>query len=118
MRQFGRSRKNGLYRSRNGILMGICRGLADYFDFSVYWVRAILIICLIFSGIWPVMGLYFLAALIMKPEPATGVMSAAEKRKGTIERLKRRFEKMERRLRRMENRVVNKEFDWEQRLDT
>ncbi len=46
MRQFKRSHKNGLYRSRNGVLLGVCKGLAGYFDFSVYWVRAILIICL------------------------------------------------------------------------
>ncbi len=118
MRQFERSRKNGLYRSRNGVLSGVCKGLAAYFDFSVYWVRAILIICLILSGFWPIMGLYFLAALIMKPEPAIPVMSEAEKGRGAMERLRRRYENMERRLRRMEDTVTTREFDWDRRLNT
>jgi len=118
MKPFERSRKNRLYRSGNGVLLGVCKGLADYFDFSVYWVRAILIICLILSGFWPIMGLYFLAALIMKPEPAMPVMPEAEKRRGAMERLKRRYENMERRLRRMEDTVTTKEYDWDRRLNT
>lgn len=118
MKQFERSRKNRLYRSGNGVLLGVGKGLADYFDFSVYWVRAILIICLILSGFWPIMGLYFLAALIMKPEPAIPVMSEAEKGRGAMERLRRRYENMERRLRRMEDTVTTKEYDWDRRLNT
>ena len=118
MKQFERSHKNGLYRSRNGVLLGVCKGLAGYFDFSVHWVRAILIICLILSGFWPIMGLYFLAALIMKPEPAIPVMSEAEKGRGAMERLRRRYENMERRLRRMEDTVTTREFDWKRRLNT
>lgn len=106
MMQYERSRRQGLYRSRSGVILGVCQGLAEYFDFSVFWVRGILIVCLILSGFWPIMGLYFLAALIMKPEPVTWVMSEAERRSGTLERLRRRFENMERRLRRMENRVT------------
>jgi phage shock protein C len=117
MKPFERSRKNRLYRSGNGVLLGVCKGLADYFDFSVYWVRAILIICLILSGFWPIMGLYFLAALIMKPEPAIPVMSEAEKGSGAIERLIRRHEKIEHRLRRMEDTVTTKEYDWDRRLN-
>ena len=104
MRRFERAQKKGLYRSRNGILLGVCKGLAEYFDFSVNWVRAILAICLILSGFWPIMGLYFLAALIMTPEPAMPVMSEAEKGRGAIERLRRGYENMERRLRRREDR--------------
>jgi phage shock protein C len=64
------------------------------------------------------MGLYFLAALIMKPEPEIPVMSKADKGRGAIERLKRRYENMERRLRRTEDTVTTKEFDWNRRLNT
>ncbi len=118
MRPFKRSPKHGLYRSRNGVLLGICKGLAGYFDFSVHWARTILIICLILSGFWPIMGLYFLAALILKPEPAIPVMSEAEKGRGAMERLRRRYENMERRLRRMEDAVTTREFDWNRRPNT
>jgi phage shock protein C len=64
------------------------------------------------------MGLYFLAAFIMKPEPAIPVMPEAEKGRGAMERLRRRYENIERRLRRMEDAVPTKEFDWNRRLNT
>ena len=61
--------RSGLYRSRNGILFGVCKGLAQYFDLSVFWTRVVAVIVLICTGLWPVAGLYLLAALLMKPEP-------------------------------------------------
>ena len=85
MSRFDRWPKSGLYRSRNGLLLGVCKGLADYFGFSTLAVRAILILCLILSGIWPIMGLYFFAALIMKPEPAFSAMPESN-RKGAAYR--------------------------------
>jgi phage shock protein C len=117
MSRFERLHRNGLYRSRNGVLLGVCKGFADYIGFSVLGVRAILIICLILSGFWPIIGLYFLAALIMKSEPATPATSEAD-RKGAEERLRRRYENIERRLRSMEDAVTTREFDWDRRLNT
>ena len=69
-----RSHKNigtgrGLYRSRNGVIFGVCRGVADFFDFSVFWARAIAVVLLFVTGLWPIVGIYILAALLMKPEP-------------------------------------------------
>ena len=29
----------GMYRSRSGVVSGVCRGLAEYYDFSVFWLR-------------------------------------------------------------------------------
>ena len=127
MRRMEKIQRKGLYRSRNGILLGVCKGFAEYFDFSVIWVRAILVICLILSGFWPIIGLYFLAALIMKPEPVMSTRVKANKafhdhpvssRKGAAERLRRRYEDIERRLRKMEDRVTTKEFDWNRRMNT
>ncbi len=62
--------RRGLYRSRRGILFGVFRGLADYFDVSAFWMRVIAIILFIFTGFWPVAVVYLLAALIMKPRPS------------------------------------------------
>lgn len=62
--------RRGLYRSRRGILFGVFRGLADYFDVSAFWMRVIAIVLFIFTGFWPVAVLYLLAALIMKPRPS------------------------------------------------
>jgi phage shock protein C len=103
--------RKGLYRSRQGVVFGVCRGLAEYFDFSVFWARAIALILLFVTGLWPVAGLYILAALLMKPEPVIPIENEAEQefynsythsRHGAAQRLKRRYESLERRIRRME----------------
>ncbi len=47
MSRFNSVPRQGLYRSRNGVILGVCRGLADYFDFSAFWMRAIAVILFI-----------------------------------------------------------------------
>ena len=127
MRRFEKILRGGLYRSRNGIILGVCRGIADYFDFSVFWARVITLILLLFTGFWPVMILYFVAALLMKPEPAIPIETDEEQEfydsymhshKGATDRLKRRYENLERRIRRMEDHVTGREFEWDNRLNT
>jgi phage shock protein C len=113
------------YRSRNGVILGVCRGIAEYFDFSLFWVRAIAVIILLFTAFWPTLILYFIAALLMKPEPVIPIHTDEEQefydsyvhsRKWATERIKRRYEDLERRLRRLEHTVTSPEFDWEKRL--
>jgi phage shock protein C len=127
MKRFEKILRGGLYRSRNGVVLGVCRGIAEYFDFSVFWTRAIVLILLFFSGLWPIMALYFIAALLMKPEPIMPIESDDQQefynsyiysRKGATDRLKRRYENLERRIQRMEHTVTTKEFDWDRRLNT
>jgi len=127
MKRFEKILRGGLYRSRNGLILGVCRGIAEYFDFSVFWTRAIVLILLFFSGLWPIMALYFIAALLMKPEPIMPIESDDQQefynsyiysRKGATDRLKRRYENLERRIQRMEHTVTTKEFDWDRKLNT
>jgi phage shock protein C len=127
MRRFEKILRGGLYRSRNGLVLGVCRGIAEHFDFSVFWARAIVLILLFFSGLWPIMALYFIAALLMKPEPVIPIEGDDQQefynsyiysRKGAIDRLKRRYGNLERRIQRMEHTVTTKEFDWDRRLNT
>jgi len=126
MRRLHRNSRTGLYRSRNGVILGVCRGIAEYFDFSVFWARTIALILLFVTGIWPLVGLYILAALLMKPEPVVPIETEAERefydsythsRHGAAQRLKRRYENLERRIRRMEHIVTTPEFDWEKRFN-
>ena len=126
MRRFRNSHRSGLYRSRDGILLGVCRGLAGYFDFSVFWARAIAVILLFFTGFWPVTIAYFIAALLMRPEPVLPFHAEAEQefydsyihsRKGATDRIKRRYQGLERRIRRLESTVTSREFDWEHRFN-
>jgi phage shock protein C len=119
--------RGGLYRSRNGIIMGVCRGIAEYFDFSVFWTRAISLVFLFLSGFWPTLALYFIAALLMKPEPVLPINEDDEQefydsyvhsRKGAVDRLKRRYDNLERRIQRMEDSVTRREFEWKRRFNT
>lgn len=114
-----------LYRSRSGVLLGVCRGLADYFDMSVFMVRAVVVVAFIITGVWPVGILYLVAAVLMKPEPVVPVTndderefydSYADSRSNALARVKRKFDNLDRRIRRMEDVVTSKDFEWEQKL--
>ena len=109
MKKYRNNFSRGFYRSRNGMIMGVCAGIAEYFDFSVFWVRTIALILLLFSGFWPILILYVIATLLMKKEPAAqthmgkGYDSYFYSRKGMTDRIKRRFDNLERRIYRMED---------------
>ena len=126
MNRYTRLSRNGIYRSRSGLILGVCKGLAEHFDFSVFWTRVIALILLFVAGFFPAIGLYLLAALLMKPEPVIPVRNPAEKefydsytysRQGAVQRLKRRYENLQRRIQRMEHIVTSAEYDWENRLN-
>ncbi|NOR23555.1 MAG: envelope stress response membrane protein PspC [Desulforhopalus sp.] len=115
----------GIYRARNGVFLGVCKGIAEYFDLSVFWVRLALVIVFIFSGFWPVIGIYLVAAFFMKPKPVKPVESEEEREfydsyvhspKTAAQRLRKKFEELERRIRRMEDKVTGREYEWERRF--
>jgi len=117
--------RRGVYRSRSGAIFGVCRGLAEHFDFSVFWVRCIAVVLLLVSGLWPAMVLYILAALVMKAEPALPISTLDEQqfyddltssRHQAAQHLKGRYEGLEKRIRRMEDVVTSREYEWERRL--
>ncbi len=125
MKIYDKLSRDGVYRSRNGVIFGVCRGVAGHFDFSVFWARAIAIIFLLVSGFWPAIGLYLIATLLMKPAPVVPLKTEAEQefydsythsRRMAARRLKRRFENLDRRLQRMEHIVTTREFDWDSKL--
>ena len=126
MTQFFERRQKNLYRSRSGMIFGVCKGFADYFNFEVVWVRIITVICFIFTGIWPTAIIYILAALLMKPEPILPLEteeaeefynSYVSSRNLALHRLKRTFDNLNRRIQRMESTVTAREYDWERRLN-
>ncbi len=126
MRRFNHRRKRGPYRSRKGAILGVCRGIAEYFDFNVFWVRTIAVLVLLLSGLWPVVAIYIIASLLMKPEPVRPFETEEEKdfydsyihsREGAARRLKRRFVNLDRRVQRMEDTVTGPEFEWDRRMN-
>ncbi len=118
--------RRGPYRSRHGVILGVCRGIADYTEISVFWVRVIVLFFMVFTGFWPVVALYFLAALLMRPEPVVPFQTEADEEfynsfttshRMALRRLKRTFDALDRRIRRMEATVTSREYDWRRRLN-
>lgn len=107
------SNSRGLYRSRRGIFFGVCRGIAEYLNFSVFWTRILVIIAFIFSGFWPVGAIYLVAALLMKPEPCC---TYEREYAGATGKLRRTFDSLDERLQRLETVVTDRARDWDRRL--
>ena len=114
-----------LYRARDGMLLGVCKGLARHFDLSVGALRAVVVVLFLITGVWPVGLLYLVAAMVMKMEPVVPIRSTGEQefydsysssRAGALDRIKRTFESLDRRLRRMEDVVTSRDFEWERRM--
>lgn len=65
----GHRHGKGLYKdSEEGILMGVCAGLANYFDFSRNGMRLIVLLAALFM-FWPVVIAYFVAGFVLKHRP-------------------------------------------------
>ena len=120
-----RTDARGLYRVRNGAFQGVLEGLARYFDISVFWTRVVFVLLFVFTIGWPMILAYFIAYLMMKPEPVVAFDSPAEQefydsyahnRENAIGRLQRVFDRIDRRIQRLESRVTSPEFTWEQRM--
>lgn len=118
------SSRRYLYRSRQGIIFGVLRGLASYLGLSLFWLRTITIIVCILTGFFPLIPLYLVAALLMKPEPQQPLAgedeefynSYATNKTAATDRLQTRLETLERRAARLESVVTGKEYSWDRRL--
>ena len=118
-------RKGGPYRSRRGVVFGVCRGFAEYMDVSVAWMRIILVVIGFLTAWVPTILGYVIVALLMKPAPVVPINTDAEQefynsytssRQMALQRLKRTFDRLDRRIRRMEGIVTDREYDWQRRF--
>ena len=125
MTQGYRTRRPGPYRSRDGIFFGVCKGLADYFDISVFWLRVGTVAICFFGLFWPIV-IYIAAGLLMKKAPILPLKSDADaefyqayasSRGMALRRLKRTYDNIERRIQRIESIVTARDYDWERRLN-
>lgn len=115
-----------LYRARDGMLCGVCKGIADYYHFNVFWVRFLAVCAMFFLAFWPVIIAYFVASMVMKIEPVLPLESEEDEefyhsysgsRSMALQRLKRTYESLDRRIQRIESTVTTRDFDWEERLN-
>jgi phage shock protein C len=70
--------------------------------------------------------IYFVASLLMKPEPVRPLETEEEKefydsytssRQRAANRLKHRFRNLDRRIQRMEDMVTTREFEWDRKFN-
>jgi phage shock protein C len=125
MRHYAELRLRELYRSRSGLLLGVCKGLARFLDVPVFWVRVAVLVVTPFTGVWPMVAAYLIAGFLIKPEPVLTPDSDEERafyddyvasRTNAIRRVKHRFDRIDRRIRRLEDHITSREYDFERRL--
>lgn len=129
-------RRRGPYRARDGAILGVIKGLAEYFSFPVFWMRVIGVFFMLATGFWPAVFVYLIAALIMKPTPRENTQPCGDQRSyessgqygryrrepscepqpSRAQQLKKRFDRLEQRIRRMEDVVTSREFEWDSRM--
>lgn len=116
-----------LYKdTRNGKCMGVCAGVADYFDINVTAVRILTILATIFfAGPLMIIG-YVIMGFVLDPKPVDLYEDEQEEefwkqtRKApdyTAAELRRRFRDIERRTSEMEAYVTSKRFRLEREID-
>jgi phage shock protein C len=104
-----------------GVIAGVCAGIAEYFDWNVRLLRAVLVVGLFFSGVFPIIVVYLVLWYVMAPlTPAenagldrTGDLPGRPTSMGDV---KTRFEKLDERLRHIEECVTEREFELRREL--
>jgi len=118
----------------NGWIAGVCRGVADYFDWKVQWVRVIVVAIVILTALFPVLLVYAVLWYVME----VGDMSQADRPKwsdmplaaaraaGTASNesanvsmrdIKERFTRLDERLRRVEDAALSKDEALRREID-
>lgn len=118
-------RPTRLYKDpRRGRVMGVCAGLGDYFSVNVSAVRFVLIIGVIMSGGWLLLG-YLALGFALDPKPEDLYADTREEefwrqtRRSpdyTAAEMRRRFRDIERRTADMEAYMTSKRFRLEREL--
>ena len=104
--------RRGPYRSRSNWIFGVCAGLAEYFNLSVFWTRMITLVAFFLTGFWPVGVLYLVLALLLKKTPWTACTDGPPA-KNTA----RRQGSLDERLQNLEDIVTRRADDWDTRLN-
>ncbi|WP_027185913.1 envelope stress response membrane protein PspC [Desulfovibrio inopinatus] len=125
MRSLEELRRRRIYRARNGMIMGVCKGLARYLDVPVFAVRILAVIVVIASHLVPAIIAYIVAGFVLKPEPVIPPKDEREQevydgyvhsKTRTVEKIKDKYDRLDKRIRRVEDFVTSKEYDFDRRL--
>lgn len=119
--------RHTLYRSRNGVFFGLCEGIARYGNLPTFWVRFATVVACFFTGFWPMILIYIVASIFIKPEPLLEPESIDDwefynnystNRKFALQSLKKKFDGLERRTRQLEDIVTKPEYSWDRRFES
>lgn len=120
-RGFGESGRNRLYRNREeGVIAGVCAGIADYFAFDVTVTRVLVALAAIFFSPF-IFVVYIVLALVLESKPPRTGPEPDEEREAvsrrvrsephaTLRSVRYRFRELEQRLQRMEKYVTSDRF--------
>jgi len=121
-----RSRPTKLYKSpREGKVLGVCAGIADYLDIKVGVVRVLTVIGTLVTGIWFFVIAYFVLGMVLDAKPLGLYEDDTEEefwkqtRKApdyTAAELRSRFRDIEHRTSEMEAYMTSKRFKLERDL--
>lgn len=116
-----------LYKNpRKGKCMGVCAGIADYFDIKVGVVRFLTVVGALVTGVWFFVIAYFVLGFMLEPTPKDLYEDEKEEefwkqtRKApdySAAELRKRFRDIERRTSEMEAYVTSKRFRLERELN-
>lgn len=115
-----------LYRDTdNGMMFGVCAGIADYFGVGRWLVRILAVLGL-FMFTLPTVLAYFITAFVVPRKPEALRLSEPEEQfwrgvrtqpKNTARDIRHRFRELERRLRSIEAYVTSREFQLARDID-
>jgi phage shock protein C len=108
---------------QNGVIAGVCAGIAEYFDWSPKLLRIGTVLLFVFGGGFPVIVIYCVLWYVMDPlspvEASTLAASdgpAPGRAPPSMSEVKSRFARLDERLRNIEECVTEKEFELRREL--
>jgi phage shock protein C len=120
-RGFGTSGRNRLYRNRqDGVIAGVCAGIADYFGFDIVLTRVLVAVAAVFFSPF-VLVVYVVLALVLetRPDREGGVRDREREEMSrrvraephaTLNSVRYRFRELDQRLQRIEKYVTSDRF--------
>ncbi|MDR2353630.1 MAG: PspC domain-containing protein [Deltaproteobacteria bacterium] len=109
----------GPYRSSQGLIFGVARGLAEYYRISPLLVRIVFLAAALFLVFWPMVLLYIVLGIILPLAPAQApltdkdqdfVLLSQANPKGAVNSLVDRAQVLEQKIQRLEDIVTSRYF--------
>jgi len=104
-------KKKQLYlRPEEGMIKGVCAGIADYFAIPVRLVRIIVVLSMFFGLFMLTIAAYVILAFWLEPAPAHTASGAAMTADRQLDSLEEQLRGSEQRLRQVERYVTSESF--------